>query len=65
MLYLAIIYRLYIKRNDKGRRLAIPLIVYRTLILGYALYMSVVILLYSVLCARALINNTKYCQKGD
>ena len=65
MLYLAIIYRLYIKQNDKDRRFAILLIVYRTLILGHALYISVVMLLYNILCARALINSTRYCQKGD
>ena len=67
-MYLAIIYRLYIKRSGEGRRLAIPLIIYGTLILGRALYIPIVILpyrpklilLYSVIYTRALIGSTRY-----
>jgi hypothetical protein len=60
MLYSAIICGLHIKRSGGGRKLAIPLIVYGTLILGRALYMPIVILLYGILYTRALIGSTRY-----
>jgi hypothetical protein len=68
-LYLGIIHRLYIKRNGEGRKLTILLVVYGTLISGYALYVPVVILpyklklvlLYNVIYARALVSNTRHC----
>ena len=63
-MYSAIICGLYTKRNSRSRRLPILLIVTcGTFILGRILYMLVVMLLYSILCTRALIGGLGITKK--